>query len=141
MEGARIAFSLEGADLSAPRPSFKVIVDESEFVTSCALADDIAHLLDRFTEMAGEGSRFDLFFSGAYPYSVSVLRRDGGHYLRITDNFDGTVLEEWVRLGDLRAALVDFVDEWLSGAGRGMPAEAGMRENLRKLREWPGPTP
>jgi len=139
MEGGSITFTLVRADLSAPRQHFKVMVDGTEFVTSCALLEDIAHILSHYTDMAEEGKRFDLFSTNTSPYSVSVTRMEGLFYLRMTDNFDGNILEERVRFDALRGALERFIEETLSKNPKGVPDEDGLRDRLKRFREWPGP--
>lgn len=141
MEGAGIAFILLRADLSAPRQQFKVAVDGTEYLTSCALLEDIAHILSHYADLAEEGKRFDLFSTNTDPYAVSVIRRDGLLYLRMTDNFDGNILEERVGFDALKDALTRFSGEFLSRAAGRVPGEEDLQKGLKTFRDWSGPAP
>jgi hypothetical protein len=141
MEGTSIAFIPVGTDPQAKRQRFKVVVDGTEYVTSSALLEDIAHLLSHYTDLAEEGKRFDLFSTNTTPFSVSAIRKHGPLYLMMTDNFDGNILEVRVSLGALRDALARFIDNVLSGMPKGSSDEKGLREGLKRFRDWPVPGP
>lgn len=141
MQGGSITFTLVRADPSAQRQHFKVGIEGAEYATSCALLEDIAHLLSHYTDLAEEGKRFDLFSTNTAPFSISVIRKDGLFYLRMTDNFDGNILEERVSIGALRDALARFIDKELSSLATGLPDEKGLRDGLKRFRDWPVPGP
>jgi hypothetical protein len=134
----RLSFSLVPGP-SGPRTSFRILVDGREYLTSCFLLDDLLNLFRRYSELGEEGRRFDLFFSNSEPYSVSVTRRGRAVYLRISDNFDGGVLEQSVAFRALRTALEDLAAEALGKIKTEPGARDKLRRGLEELRRWSGP--
>jgi hypothetical protein len=122
-----------------PRPTYSLEIDGGEYVTSSFLLQDIGHLMTGFGDMGVSGKRFDLFFTGADPFSISIINRDGTMVLRITDNFDGGVLEEALDLTLLKAALAAFIEDVLGRPGIDDDARCRLREGLDRFRAWPGP--
>jgi hypothetical protein len=125
--------------LSQLRPTYSLVIDGGEFVTSSFLQDDIEHLLGKFEEMAITQKRFDLLFTGAVPFSVSTIDDGGALLLRISDNFDGGVLEEPVDFSVLKTALAAFIEDFLGRPELDAPLRANLREALGRFRAWPGP--
>jgi hypothetical protein len=123
------------------RPVYSMVIDGAEFVTSSSLLDDFEHLLAKFEELAVPQNRFDLLFTGASPYSVAVIGRGGDLLLRISDGFDGGVLEEAVDFTLLRTALAGFIEEFLGRPGLDAPSQNRLGEALGRFRAWPGPVP
>jgi hypothetical protein len=121
------------------RPTYSLVIDGGEFVTSSFLQDDIEHLLSNFEKMAIPGKRFDLLFTGAVPFSVSIMNRGGALLLRISDNFDGGVIEESVDFTLLKTALAAFIEDFLGRPELDAPLRANLREALGRFRAWPGP--
>ena len=121
------------------RPSYSLTIDGAQFVTSSFLLDDTDHLLGRYEELALPGNRFDLLFTGASPYSVSIINRGGALLLRISDNFDGGVLEEQVDFTVLKTALAAFMEDFLGRPGLDAQSRNRLREALVHFRAWPGP--
>jgi len=138
MSIGRLAFSLVPGG-SGPKTMFKMMIDDREYVTGCFLADDLVNLVKRFTEIAEEGRRFDLFFSNASPFSVSISCRGPDLYIRLSDSFDGGVLEDRVAFTALKFALADLAESLL----RGGSVDPSLREELEKgladFRQWRGP--
>ena len=125
--------------LSHRRPTYSIVIDGQEFVTSSFLLDDIEHLLSKFGDMAIPGSRFDLLFTGAVPFSVSIIDRGGTLVFRISDDFDGGVLEEPVDFTLLKTALAAFIEDFLGRQELDIPLRTRLREALGRFRAWPGP--
>jgi hypothetical protein len=138
MSISRLAFSLVPGG-SGPKKMLKMRLDDRDYVTGCFLADDLVHLVKRFAELDEEGRRFDLFFSNASPFSVSVTRRGPDLYVRISDNFDGGILEDRVAFAALKGALIDLQEAVL----RLQSVDPLVREQLEKglagFRQWQGP--
>ncbi len=138
MSIGRIAFALTPGG-TGEKAVLRLQIDDAEYLTACFLADDLANLVRRFPEMDEDGRRFDLFFSNAGPFSVSVTRRGRELYLRISDSFDGGVLEDSVPFAMLRAALADLVAEVLRAPGLEDSRRRELSDGLPALRDWRWP--
>ncbi len=114
-------------------------IDDAEYRTACFLAEDLVRSVSRFREMDEEGKRFDLFFSNAVPFSVSVTRRGPALYLRISDSFDGGVFEESVPLEKLRGALADLAGAVLRAPGTDEQERRALADGLPALVAWRRP--
>ena len=123
---------------SGEKIPFRVIIDGREYATSCLLLDDLLSFFGRFRELGEEGRRLDLFFSSAEPYSVSVTRRGGALYLRISDNFDGGILEQGIELRALAAAVEQLAAEALERVKMDQTKREGLRHGIEDLRRWSG---
>lgn len=135
---SRLAFEpVPGA--SGKKTMFKIRIDDREYVTACFLADDLVNLVKRFNEISVEGSRFDLFFSNAGPFSVSVACRGKELYLRISDSFDGGVLEDRVAFTALKIALIDLAEAVLGFPSLDPFLREELSTGLPELRGWRGP--
>jgi hypothetical protein len=121
------------------RPAYSIVIDGGEFVTSSFLLDDIEHLLGKFEDIALPQKKFDLLFTGASPFSVSITGLGGSLLLRISDNFDGGVLEEPVDPSLLKTALAEFIEDFLGRPGPDAAVQTRLREALGRFRAWPGP--
>ena len=137
---SRLQFRL-ASELSDSKTTFKIIIDGREYITACFLIDDILNLLHRYTELAEEGRKLDLFFSNASPFSMSISYRGGTHYLRLSDNFDGGILEDRVSFIALKSAISDFISEVLDHFGRNQFMREELRSGLQQFNDWPGPAP
>lgn len=134
-----LVFRIRPGEQTGPRTSYSIDIDGTEFVSSSVLADDFSYLLAHGDEMAVPGKRLDVLFTGASPYSVAVVNRDGSLFLRIMDNFDGGVLDEPVDHSVLRTALAAFIEEFLDRPGTDPEIVAALRVALGRFRDWPGP--
>ena len=134
----RLAFSPAPGG-NGDRAFLRIQIDEAEYLTACFLGDDLANLVRRFPEMAEEGRRFDLFFSNASPFSVSVTRRGPELYLRVSDSFDGGVFEDRLGFETLRGALAGLVEAVLRAPGTGEDWRRALAEGLPALENWRWP--
>lgn len=138
MSIGRIAFALAPGG-SGARTMFVIKIDDREYVTGCFLADDLVHLVKRFPEIAEEGRRFDLFFSNASPFSVALHRRGPDIYLRISDSFDGGILEDSVAFFALRSAILDLMEAVLRLPSVDPFLRGELEKGMAAFREWRGP--
>jgi len=134
-----LRFRIHPGEPTGPMTRYSIEIDGTEFVSSSVLAEDFRYILDHCDEMAVPGKRLDILFSGASPFSVAVVNRDGSLFLRISDNFDGGVLDEPVEPLVLRAALAAFIEGFLDRPGQDPEWVAGLRGPLARFRDWPGP--
>jgi hypothetical protein len=138
MSIVRLGFELAPGG-SGRKRFFRIIIDGREYVTGCFLAEDLANLARRYPELASEGKRFDLFFSNAGPFSVSVFRRGGELYLRISDSFDGGVLEDGVGFDELRSALLGLMEAVARLPSTEARSRSDIESGMAGLRAWAGP--
>jgi len=134
-----LAIRLPQQSRPAGRQTYSIVIDSKEFLTSSSLLDDIDHLLARYEDMAVPGARFDLLFTSAGPYSASIHNRGGALLLRISDSFDGGVLEEIVDFIVLRQALAGLIGEFLGMRWLDAAVTARLTEALGRFSAWPGP--
>lgn len=134
-----LQFRLHPEATPSRKPQYSIVIDGTELVTSSVLQDDIEYLLAHCEGLSVPGKRLDVLFTQASPFSVSVQNRDGALLLRISDNFDGGVLEEPVDFPVLRAAICGFVEELVARPGMDPAARSGLLEALGRFRAWPGP--
>jgi hypothetical protein len=134
----RLEFSLASGG-KGDRAVLRIRVDDAEYLTACFLSEDLVKLVRRFREMGEEGRRFDLFFSNASPFSVSVTRRGPELYLRISDSFDGGVFEDRLPFEMLRGALAALAEAVLLAGGMGEDRRRELAEGLPALKEWRWP--
>jgi hypothetical protein len=138
MSISRLAFEpMPGA--SGNKMMFKIRIDDREYVTGCFLGDDLVNLVKRFDEISVDGSRFDLFFSNASPFSVSVACRGKELYLRISDNFDGGVLEDRVAFTAFKFALIDLMEAVLGFPSVDPFLREALSAGLADFGTWRGP--
>ena len=138
MSISRLAFALVPGG-SGSKTMFKIQIDDREYLTGCFLADDLVNIVKRVPEVTEEGRRFELFFSNSDPFSVSVSARGNDLYLRISDSFDGGVLEDRVAFTALKFALLDLMEAVL----RLPMLDPFLREELASglvdVRQWRDP--
>jgi len=135
-----LQFRLHPQEHARPLTAYSIVIDGTELVTSSVLQDDFEYLLSRHEQMAVPGMRLDVLFTGATPFSVSIVNRHGSLLLRISDSFDGGVLEEPVDFSVLKTALAAFVDEFLGRPGLDAAVRAALGEALERFRAWQGPS-
>jgi hypothetical protein len=117
----------------------RLLIDDGEYVTACFLAEDLVNFAGRYTELADEGKRFDLFFSNAGPFSVSVTRRGAALYLRLSDSFDGGVFEDDVPFDVLRTALLGLMEAVARLPAADERSRNDLLRGIAAFRAWPGP--
>jgi hypothetical protein len=138
MSISRLAFALVPGG-SGAKTMFKIKIDDREYLTGCFLADDLVNIVKRYPEITANGSHFDLFFSNASPFSVSVSCRGNDLYVRISDSFDGGVLEDRVAFTALKFALIDLMEAVLRIPSVDPFLCEELENGLLGFRQWQGP--